>query len=371
MESILGNNTIVILFWILLTCIISEKNEAFICVMLSYTIVYIANFCEIVPTMATLLCLLMTLFVYFELLIDEVKRTILLKFHYMVVDFCYILIFQYGLIPYLGSVFFTTFIARKMIPIDEIRVLISGILLFISLLIVSKQPYAVASFSKMKSKIDNILSFRTFKEKHINYDIFMPLLYIEDKTFISRGDSYSILNEHFINKRNFRRYLKAGLRYLKANGIKYTLYKFLRGYSTIEMQLVRTLGIAEGYDKVVYRKIYEFLYVRIFLVSLRNYYEKCGLSTDDYKYFLLYIYLNVAPPLQVRNRAVIEKAFNKEFRELESFTKEEIFVLGLTFSGKLWRQNVFDLYSAGIDKYKLDYKTLLSIKEKIIEANNF
>ena len=48
----------------------------------------------------------------------------------------------------------------------------------------------------------------------------------------------------------------------------------VRGCSTLEMQLIRNIGIEKGYDKcIIRRKMFEFVYTYIFFNGLRDYYE--------------------------------------------------------------------------------------------------
>lgn len=68
----------------------------------------------------------------------------------------------------------------------------------------------------------------------------------------------------------------------------------IRGCSTLEMQLIRCIGIEKGYDKcVVRRKFFEFFYTYLFFNGLKNYYENTqNNKRREFKKFILYVYLH-------------------------------------------------------------------------------
>lgn len=66
----------------------------------------------------------------------------------------------------------------------------------------------------------------------------------------------------------------------------------MRGYSTPEMQLLRTIGVVRGYEKYKFqRKVFEILYSKIFFASLKEYHKaNTYLSLDHYRQYLLSVY---------------------------------------------------------------------------------
>lgn len=138
--------------------------------------------------------------------------------------------------------------------------------------------------------------------------------------------------------------------------------KFLRGYSTIEMQLLRTLAIEEGYECIFRRKIFEVLYSKLFWKNLKMYYKKCGCDIEEFKDFILYLYLRSAPCLNKGQEQRLEETIDSR-KNIESFSQEELFILTLCFSGKIKRNNVLDVYENIIEDYGLDVESLQELVE--------
>ena len=59
--------------------------------------------------------------------------------------------------------------------------------------------------------------------------------------------------------------------------------RIIRGYSTIEMQLMRTIAIKESYGYTFRRKTFEIIYSKLFLDSLCKYYKTCNCNTRYFK----------------------------------------------------------------------------------------
>lgn len=140
--------------------------------------------------------------------------------------------------------------------------------------------------------------------------------------------------------------------------------KFLRGYSTVEMQLLRTLAIEEGYDYIIRRKIFEVLYARLFLKNLRKYYQKCDCDVDEFKDFLLYLYLRVAPCLNRGGETRVKEVIMSR-KKIEDYSKEELFILTLCFSGKIKRANILEIYGEVVKDLNLDMMILEELVERL------
>ena len=154
-----------------------------------------------------------------------------------------------------------------------------------------------------------IMPFSKFRCNTKLYDFSKILIDREDHSFFERVESYNWISVEFIVYRLRRMYKESekctssnSLLLRKINFILYILKKiikcivneihrlifitnkvvlhrkniksYIRGYSTIEMQLIRTLAVKHGYSSHVFqRKAYEFIYSKIFFSSLKKYYR--------------------------------------------------------------------------------------------------
>ena len=126
------------------------------------------------------------------------------------------------------------------------------------------------------------------------------------------------------------------------------------------MQLLRTIGIKYGYDCIIRRKIFEILYARLFWKNLKKYYKRCECPVERYKDYILYLYLRSAQCLNPGQEQKLEKII-KPRKEILDYTREELFVLALCFSGKVKRGNVMKIYEEKIDMLNLDKQKLKKI----------
>ena len=125
---------------------------------------------------------------------------------------------------------------------------------------------------------------------------------------------------------------------------KTSIKRFVRGYSTIEMQLLRTLAIEEGYSCIFRRKIFEILYAKLFWKNLKVYYKNCDCDTFYFKDYLLFLYMQTAKCLNRGEEKHLEEVIGKKRKNILDYTKEELFVLTLCFSGKIKRDYVLEIY---------------------------
>lgn len=137
----------------------------------------------------------------------------------------------------------------------------------------------------------------------------MILSEIEDKSYFERKTTYNFLSREFVKyKINEKRMDYNGKMQKNRFSTRRVMKKInkdfkeglvLRGYSTIEMQLIKNIGIKRGFLRKKYlitRKIYEVIYTKIFFSGLRTYYESNQYGKIEYfKKFIVYIYLHNVP----------------------------------------------------------------------------
>ncbi len=244
------------------------------------------------------------------------------------------------------------------------------------------------------------------------------LLDIEDKTFQHRESSHTSicwecmvykLNKDYekVDKINAVKYFWMPYRIIFILGnikkiikLSYRIFRVLvqavfskesvrkyinRGYSTIEMQLVRTYGIISGYEHSYIRKIYELIYANMFFKSFNrkaDYYHYC--STQEYlKYQIPYAYLksvrsfigghifrNIVEYYRYIREIPPKKKLKKsdETYILYKLSNEEVFIFILGLSMKIISKDILREYAGYIDKYRLNKRELYRLI-KYIENN--
>lgn len=363
MEELFVGNSIILLFWVYISFIIEveEKSKK---IMLMYLITYITNVLNIVPTFQSYGILLLALFLEMEFWEDKFKKQIINNFFEKLMDFSYIMVSQYSIVAFtVALIVGSNYVIGQFQSYGKVILqAISVMLFYCSCKGAASESYRICSFDIIKEKIDKIKKYRSFLEREEEICNPYCVLAIEDGSFYSRGNRYTFFNMYYLRNIYLKKIKKLFLRFLHSNNKQNNLKKFLRGYSTIEMQLLRTLAIEEGYECIFRRKIFEILYSKLFWKNLRKYYKNCGCDTEQFKDFILYLYLRSAPCLN-RGQDHRLEAVIRERNNVESFSEEELFILTLCFSGKIKRSNVLEIYASIIEDYGLDVERLQELVE--------
>lgn len=198
-------------------------------------------------------------------------------------------------------------------------------------------------------------------------------LYYERKGYTNYSFSVAkkIFDEHVqktdIIKLSYLKYImRTALSFLKKIIKNILLHD--RGYSTIPMQLVRSLELERGYNCAFRRKIYEVIYSRIFFEGLKKYYEVHNYNgRQNIKRYLLYIYFySVKTFFEETGFIDFIQALNyleknrMNVSDISRFTKEAIFIACMGLS-----KNADDLPEEKIDKYIGKIKGVHLEKSKI------
>lgn len=329
-----------------------------------------------------LIIMLLCLFVYLEFLIDdEYKHKIIRKLRYKFVDFVYLVVSKFHIIEFTLCLFLVSNRFEKLIemPVWSKILLFSLVLIYI-LGKLDNDDFELYSFTDIYKKINEI-NFNDFS-KISEYKEYI-LTGIEDRSFFIRENDYTFLCWNFIkyrlnrieeiilkvqekkNEKNKIMYIFRFIWYVlkqlvnQIRDLKQNFKKFWRGYSTIEMQLFRTVAIKNGYKKVFQRKITELIYAQLFFKGLKDYYKLNyqTVSSGYYKKFIMANYLAVAPIMTGGKNKLIQDFWNKKPSEL---TNEEFFLTILCLSGKL-KKRKFN-YNYIVKNYSY-YITVLGIKK--------
>lgn len=378
MEELFKNN---IFFVYLLACIaifnygVFTKRQR---ILIIYLITYGLGFFKIVEIWKIVVLLVTVLFLFEEYLnTDTGKIEIIKKVRYKILDFIYYAIFQYSIIYILIAIMFNSNYCLYKIKGGKI---VSFILFVIAVQKLNNPKFELNTFTSMKKRFDE------YAFKYIDFasddlvEKMMILSEIEDKSYFERKTTYNFLSREFVKyKINEKRMDYNGKMQKNRFSIRWVMKKInkdfkeglvLRGYSTIEMQLIKNIGIKRGFLRKKYlitRKIYEVIYTKIFFSGLRTYYESNQYGKIEYfKKFIVYIYLhNVPTTINGKKYLKFIDAFNG--KKIEEISMNAMFVacLGLN-TRKIYKQRV-ELYSGMFPRHNLDMEKILYMSNNLDE----
>lgn len=365
MEELFVGNSVILLFWVYISFII-EVEEKYKKIVLMYLITYITNILNIVPTVQSYGILLLALFLEIEFWEDKFKRQIINNIFEKGLDFLYVMVSQYAFVSFtLALVLSSNLVISHCIGYYKIIVqMISGLLIYWGCKNASSEKFKICSFDRIKEKIDTIQKYRKFTQKEECIRNPYCVLFVEDASFYLRGDRYTFFNGYYLKNIYLRKIRNLLSRFFHSSNKTGSFKKFLRGYSTIEMQLLRTLAIEEGYNYIFRRKIFEVIYARLFWKNLKLYYKKCNCDVEQFKNYILYLYLRCAPCLNKGQEPRIEKVIGKR-EDIDSYLEEDLFILTLCFSGKIKRSYVLEMYDDIIQDLNLDRERLSDLVYKL------
>lgn len=378
--------------------------------------------------MSTLLIIfLLILFIFLEFIyLDEFARKILKNPIFLLLDFLYKIVFEYKILYFMFSIFICSEQLRNIIKnfvyndffkkywnlifeyklgnqYDIVVLLIAVVTLFIGVIKCFNNEFDTCNFTEIKNKMDKIKMFSNFRKNTKLYDFSNMLIHREDRSYFLRNNSYSWLSFEFIKYRLYRMYeycldnyfisVKI-LKYVVNSLILFTymtlkflkllfksihflikifykviirrnkIKKYMRGYSTIEMQLIRTLAVNDGYSShILQRKAYEFIYSTIYFKSLLKYYEYHQYSnTEEFKYYLIYLYIRVAPA-KINGRVYKNILSLYRKNKINDITMEEFYIW--TFAISFRKINKDLIIQEYIDMFQLDKKKLRSVISRL------
>lgn len=407
-EMLFGNNVnnyfwlILLVLWVFVGKIEIDRNNIKIKISLIYILFFFLGLFNIFNPILLILLFLLLTFIFLEFIfVDDLKRKILKNVFYLLLDYIYRIIFEYKGLYFFSSMIIVSVKIKPFLFFDHniINICILGFAFFILCTGIIKNlnnEFVTLNFDEIYKKMNTIMSFQGFGCNGKLYDFANLLIYKEDKSYFIRDNSYNWISFEFFYyrlKRLYSRCSKNKLVGLKFFGKIYTyvlfiiniisygwkllwnilkklikiFYKvvicrknikyYLRGYSTIEMQLIRTLSVIDGYSSHVFqRKAYEFIYSKIFFASLKSFYEYHKYSNiNEYKYYLIYIYIRIAPVrINGKYYSSILKLYNKN--KVNDIDIEEFFIWTLGLSHSKIDNSI--IYNQVVDIYNMNKKKL-------------
>lgn len=240
-------------------------------------------------------------------------------------------------------------------------VIVNAVLFIVLLHFIVSPRFLKKQYSEILRVLERYPVFVDYSETDI--EKFNILISMEDNEFMIRN-----MDEHTIFSIGMIRY------YLKERGLVNIVIKILRnrrslfrGYGTIDMQLIRSVGIERGYNCKIRRKIFEFCYGKI---VYNSYSRKIEAKSNSFKYWLLRNYVDNVR-IKINNKVyapqggnVFNRAFGKSFEEM---TKEEFFVwcLGLRNFARIG-DKVLSMNDRIITKYQLNLKNIEALLDRFL-----
>lgn len=428
MEQFFSGSKYALYFIGLLFLIISnnKNNEDSISknVILLYLIMALVNVFNIINLNISVIIILLICFIDIEI-INIDNETLIVKTIYKISDFAFEIINKYKFI-YMYAI---NLILNRIIYNFEIcfvmKLIIYSIYFLIFIKIITKiyrNEFRLKEFNSIEKIFEtNSIGFRYDEVANMkDVEKFNMLIDIEDKTYMYRKRSHSSISiEALMCKINRQQRYEEIIDSVKNNKIWYfiknikiliiyilkiiniilkaIIYKdgirrfIKRGYSTIEMQWIRNVGIEIGYNKVYRRKIYELIYSNIFFKSLkekRKYNTYPEISYNNYEYIfkmlIIYVYLKTVPTfiykkgkrIKLNNiyqyyKVIRNKPIKNKNNIIYDLSKEEIFIFIMGLSGKKINDNLFEVYSVYVEKYNIDKAKVMKIIELINGGNYY
>lgn len=382
METLFHENIIFIFFFSMIAIYNYSDLKEYQRMAIIYISVYALTVLNIIGVKLAIILLVLSLFCFFEIFTsDETKFKILVNPIYKIIDFIYISFSQYAF----GRMCCALLMLRVKLPnILNEQVLIFKILSFLfmiwTLTVTLQQKYVIHTFKEMY-KIFTYFPINKIKFNKKLDDACSILISIEDKVYFERK-AYSFLAPKYLlrllkNKISNRRGSeKITYIFLAGNRFVRNIFEESRGYSTIPMQLIRSLGIKRGYNYKYRRKIFEIIYSRMFFKGIERMLKEDQVAQRQYfKKYLLYIYFHkvntfLGDATFSKFLNAFDMKYNKENeKDIYDCTNEGIFIACMGLSkraNRITRDNI-DYYLQGIDNVELDSNIICDMVEKMMD----
>lgn len=430
MEQLFEGNLIFLYFLGIIVIVNYEEFSKKQKIMLIYVCTYGLMLYKGMSNLYTFFLLVGGLFVYEEFLNkDSSKFKYVNNLPKRIIDFIFLYFFFYkiGYVFLAVVIFDKKFIFSHMLLkqnlIDEnvIRLIISALLIVVSCEQIYNNPLEILDYRNIEfvfKKYPYYAFVRAYNDKpSVFLDKLQIVAQIEDNTYMKRQNGYSVLSMNYILTWIKEKHISRHVRHTKKRRCKvyslkhyiskaisiikrllfrehclsktmselkhwirekYVLIRnylhrkkrrYLRGYSTIEMQLIRTLAIKKGLVTgkpkslrevycVIVRKTFELLYTDMFFSGLKR--DVNANNIIKYRCYLVYIYLHsVSTKINGKRFNSVDQMFSND--EILNWPNELIFIaaLGLTYQ-RITTQRV-ERYAHVIERYGLDRNVLLDI----------
>lgn len=366
-EDLFGNHLIILFVFICLGLFVDNDSEGHKKLLVVYISAFTCCLFKIAPVKYMIPAVILTIFLILEYMEpDKVKGSIVCGFWDKCIDFIYLFFFRLYVWAFVISLILLSQKMRNITGEWFAAVLI--ISLIITVIMVHKSTNHSMQVKEYK------VIYKLFEQYPINL---MPtdsntierlrmLSMIEDKSYFQRQDSYNFLSVGYL------KYIAKKLRHVrKISPQKIVRYigrvKLIRGYSTIEMQLIRQIGLVSGYNHVFQRKIYELFYSRLFFNGLEKYYERFQYTNREYyRQYLIWVYYHTVPVCINGKRFT---SIRSAVGPIETCRLESLCIAILALSNRTEKSLEFPGFAHVLVEYQLDLHKLADTRERIGEKN--
>lgn len=381
MEALFNNNIVFVFFFAMLAIFdyssIKEKQK----IAIIYLTVYALIFMNIIGIKMALFLLVSSMFTFFEILTeDDTKFKIIVNPIYKVIDCLYISLFQYSFLKVIISIVLCLDCFNDLfVGSNFIFSVISAIFIIMAITSTLQQKFTVNSINEM---------YRVFRDFPINKvdfndkldDACKILVSIEDSTYYTRK-GYTFMSFDFVinilKNRLGEGTFKSNVRYMLTAGTQFAknVLSEKRGYSTIPMQLVRSLGIKRGYNYKYRRKIYELIYSKIFFDGINKMFiEDQVVKREHIKTYYLYIYFHTVNTfLGDAKFSKFLNAFDMQYnkrneKDIYECSNEGIFIgcMGLSKRASIITQDNIEYYVFKIKNIELDKVKICDMVQRMM-----
>lgn len=300
---------------------------------------------------------------------DTARQQLFTRIDYKLEDFLYRMFVEYAY-AYFCFAMAAIFIAHRWqhsTIVRGIALLVALVCLVLALVTLSAKRYATKSITDITWQLEgSMLTYQMTLTAQVQ-TLFEILAGMEDRTYFERAE-----RQHTVP---FMRFFAKGAAYLRAHkggGVIRALRSLVsRGYGTIEMQLLRSIGIEFGYQYTIRRKLFELLYANLLFNGYRSYLVHGRGDYSHYRAFIIRKYIeNVDVSVNGKKyrphngRSSLLRMFNK--KHISNITKEEFFVwcLGLPQRAYIYPATL-DYYSGLIYRFGIDRKVVERLLDSI------
>lgn len=375
MENFFDENLILLFFFSVIAVYNYSDLKEYQKICIIYIAVYSMIILKKIDFLTSILFLFISLFCFFEIFSkDSQKYKILLNPIYKIIDCIYLSLAQYGFL----------FIIIALILFDFSSVLcifkVISIIFFIwGITVTLQQKSVIYSFTEM---------YKIFSEYPINKVKFNKkldescqiLIALEDRKYFERRGytffSYDYIKNILKERIDRSNQNKIHIIFKSSRNFFKNVIDEKRGYSTIPMQLMRSIGIKRGYNCKIRRKIFEIVYCLIFFNGIERLLKDDKVAhREKIKEYYLYIYFHKVNTFLGNARfSKFLNAFDMQFNEKNKIdiydcSNEGIFIacMGLSKRAKKIDEYSIDTYLDTIDQNVcIDRSNVLEVVSKMM-----
>ena len=206
MSELFGNNYFFLYIFACITIFNYSTFRENQKISILYFITFGLGFLKIFNIFTVILFLITSTFLFLEILSsDSLKSNIIIKMRYKVLDYLFLIIFQYNILSVILSVILTSIrlthhiSATFNLPFQSVKLVLQffSIVLFINAIVkMTSEKFKIKTIDEIMKSFDFSINMVPFNS--IDTDIFNMLIDMEDRTYRVRKKTYSFLSFEFL-----------------------------------------------------------------------------------------------------------------------------------------------------------------------------